>query len=48
MFVLVPLKDKWGNSAGVAGGEIDPTNPALTRMLGLPHWESTCLSTSWT
>jgi len=35
MFVLVPLKDKQGNSAGVAGGEIDPTNPALTRMLGL-------------
>jgi signal transduction histidine kinase len=35
MFVLVPLKDKQGNNAGVAGGEIDPTNPALTRMLGL-------------
>jgi signal transduction histidine kinase len=35
MFVLVPLKDKHGNSVGVAGGEIDPTNPALTRMLGL-------------
>jgi signal transduction histidine kinase len=35
MFVLVPLKDKQGNIAGVAGGEIDPTNPALTRMLGL-------------
>ncbi len=37
MFVLVPLKDKQGNIAGVAGGEIDPTNPALTRMLGLTH-----------
>lgn len=35
MFVLVPLKDKHGNTVGVAGGEIDPTNPALTRMLGL-------------
>jgi signal transduction histidine kinase len=35
MFVLVPLKDKHGNIAGVAGGEINPTNPALTRMLGL-------------
>jgi len=35
MFVLVPLKDKHGVTAGVAGGEIDPTNPALTRMLGL-------------
>ena len=37
MFVLVPLKDKHGNSVGVAGGEIDPTNPILTRMLGLIH-----------
>jgi signal transduction histidine kinase len=37
MFVLVPLKDKHGNSVGVAGGEIDPTNPALTRMLGMIH-----------
>lgn len=37
MFVLVPLKDKYGNSVGVAGGEIDPTNPVLTRMLGLIH-----------
>lgn len=35
MFVLVPLKDKRGTVTGVAGGEIDPTNPALTRMLGL-------------
>jgi len=39
MFVLVPLKDKHGNAAGVAGGEIDPTNPALTRMLGLIQME---------
>jgi len=37
MFVLVPLKDKEGNAVGVAGGEIDPTNPALTRMAGLTH-----------
>jgi signal transduction histidine kinase len=37
IFVLVPLKDKQGNSVGVAGGEIDPTNPVLTRMLGLIH-----------
>jgi signal transduction histidine kinase len=35
LFVLVPLKDKSGNDVGVAGGEIDPTNPILTRMLGL-------------
>ena len=35
LFVLVPMKDKYGNPAGVAGGEIDPTNPALTRMFGL-------------
>ncbi len=35
LFVLVPLKDKRGNYVGVAGGEIDPTNPILTRMLGL-------------
>lgn len=35
LFVLVPMKDKQGNPAGVAGGEIDPTNPALTRMFGL-------------
>ena len=37
LFVLVPMKDKYGNPAGVAGGEIDPTNPALTRMFGLLH-----------
>jgi signal transduction histidine kinase len=35
IFVLVPLKDNRGNSVGIAGGEIDPTNPLLTRMLGL-------------
>jgi signal transduction histidine kinase len=35
IFVLVPLKDKRGNQVGVAGGEMDPTNPVLTRMLGL-------------
>jgi signal transduction histidine kinase len=35
LFVLVPLKDKRGNTVGVVGGEIDPTNPVLTRMLGL-------------
>jgi len=35
LFVLVPLKDKSGNNAGIVGGEIDPTNPSLTRMLGL-------------
>jgi signal transduction histidine kinase len=29
------LKDKRGNSVGIAGGEMDPTNPVLTRMLGL-------------
>lgn len=35
LFVLVPLKDKRGSTVGIAGGEIDPTNPVLTRMLGL-------------
>jgi len=35
LIVLVPLKDKSGNVVGVAGGEIDPTNPGLTRVLGL-------------
>lgn len=35
LFVLVPLKDKSGNDVGIIGGEIDPTNPSLTRMLGL-------------
>jgi signal transduction histidine kinase len=33
LFVLVPLKDKNGNHVGIAGGEIDPTNPILTNML---------------
>ena len=35
LFVLVPLKDKRGNTVGVAGGEIDPTSPSMTRILGL-------------
>jgi signal transduction histidine kinase len=35
LFVLVPLKDKSGSDVGIVGGEIDPTNPSLTRMLGL-------------
>jgi len=35
LFVLVPLKDKSGNDVGIVGGEIDPTNPSMTRMLGL-------------
>jgi signal transduction histidine kinase len=35
LFVLVPLKDKSGNDVGIAGGEIDPTNSSLTRILGL-------------
>ncbi len=35
IYVLAPLKDKRGNYVGVAGGEMDPTNPVLTRMLGL-------------
>ncbi|MCL4490802.1 MAG: HAMP domain-containing protein [Nitrospirae bacterium] len=33
LFVLVPLKDKNGSPVGIAGGEIDPTNPNLTNML---------------
>lgn len=33
LFVLVPLKDKNGNHVGIAGGEVDPTNPILTNML---------------
>lgn len=33
LFVLVPLKDKNGSHVGIAGGEIDPTNPILTNML---------------
>ncbi len=35
LFVMVPLKDKSGNNVGIVGGEIDPTNPYLTRQLGL-------------
>ena len=35
MYILVPLKDKNGNDAGVAGGEIDPTNPMLNHILRL-------------
>lgn len=35
LYVLVPLKDKNGTYIGVAGGEIDPTNPLLTHMLKL-------------
>ncbi|MBI5741449.1 MAG: HAMP domain-containing protein [Nitrospirae bacterium] len=33
LFMLVPLKDRNGNYAGIAGGEIDPTNPVFTDML---------------
>ncbi len=33
LFVLVPLKDKNGSYVGIAGGEIDPTNPNLTNIL---------------
>jgi len=35
LYILVPFRDKNGNYAGVAGGEIDPTNPLLTSMLRL-------------
>ncbi len=35
MYILAPLKDKNGKYVGVAGGEIDPTNPMLTHMLRL-------------
>lgn len=35
MYILVPLKDKNGEYVGVAGGEIDPTNPMLTHILRL-------------
>ncbi len=35
LFVLVPLKDKNGQSVGVAGGQIDPTSPLLVKKLGL-------------
>lgn len=35
LYVLVPLKDKNGKRVGVAGGQIDPTNPLLLQKLGL-------------
>jgi len=35
IYVLVPLKDKNGRTVGVAGGQIDPTNPILLQKLGL-------------
>lgn len=35
LFVLVPMKDKNGNLAGAAAGQIDPTNPLLIQKLGL-------------
>ncbi|MBZ0158138.1 MAG: HAMP domain-containing protein [Alphaproteobacteria bacterium] len=33
LFALVPLRDKEGNSIGVAGGILSPTNPFLTQIL---------------
>ncbi|PKL52574.1 MAG: hypothetical protein CVV37_00550 [Nitrospira bacterium HGW-Nitrospira-1] len=35
IFVLAPLKDKNGSPVGIAGGEIDPTNPRLAQMFRL-------------
>ena len=35
LYVLVPLKDRNGSLVGVAGGQIDPTNPTLAQKLGL-------------
>ncbi len=35
LYVLVPLKDKNGKTVGVAGGQIDPTNPLFLQKLGL-------------
>lgn len=35
IFALAPLKDRNGNIVGAVGGEIDPTNPALSYELGL-------------
>lgn len=35
LFVLVPLRDRNGSMVGVAGGQIDPTNPTLVQKLGL-------------
>lgn len=39
LFILVPLKDRNDNYVGVAGGEIDPTNPRLSRRLRLGEAE---------
>jgi signal transduction histidine kinase len=36
LYILVPLKDRNGKTAGAAGGQIDPTNPLLLQKLGLP------------
>ena len=33
IFALVPLKNKYGDIVGVAGGEIDPTNYLLTQII---------------
>ncbi len=35
VFVLVPMKDRNGKSVGIAGGEIDPTSPMLSKMFPL-------------
>lgn len=35
IFMLVPLRDRNGVNVGLAGGEIDPTNPLLSSMLHL-------------
>jgi len=35
LYVLVPLKDKNGVTVGVAGGQIDTTNPVFLQKLGL-------------
>jgi signal transduction histidine kinase len=35
LYMLVPLKDKNGKTVGLAGGQIDPTNPLLLQKLGL-------------
>ena len=39
LFMLVPLKDKNGSYVGIAGGEIDPTNPVFTDMLKITDLE---------
>ena len=33
LFILVPLKDRGGKLAGIAGGEMDPTTYALTKII---------------